>query len=553
MNAPTLSRWLRLPDLGDEHANEKLVAIHVLGVALLAAGGYSLASPPADPWYRVLAIPTILFALWRARRGHFGFSEVAVPVAAGIVVLDVILRGFGIHDVVILGLPLTMTLAGVLVGRRGPLLFGALAMLSAAVAWFAEASGRLITPWSASIQADALVVALLLLAINAVALSVLIARLDRSLARSRAQAHDLRASEARWRSLILDAPLTLIGLDTRARITFANLAPGPTLSLLGRDVHELFEGEHLAAAREAIARCLQAGAATSFEAEMGTGPGDRWWYSVHAGPIRVGQRIEGATLVCIDVMDRRRAREEREVAHRALAERNAELQAFTYTVSHDLRSPLITITGFLSTLVAAARAGRLDQVDADAARMRKAAQRMGQLLDELLELSRVGRIEGERTRFPLAEAANEAAELVAGRLAERGAQLVIAPDLPEVLAHRRRIVQLLQNLFENAIKFAGEAAPPRIEVGVRHDGATAVIEVRDNGIGIDPAAQQRVFALFERLDPAVEGTGFGLALARRIVEAGGGRIWVESAGRGHGSTFCFTLPADGPAAEGGAE
>jgi PAS domain S-box-containing protein len=542
--APT--SWLQLPTLGDEHREEKRIAVLVLGAALLVAGAYSVLTPPPDPWYRQLALLGVAFAVWRARRGEFGWAALILPLATGSVVLDTILRGFGLHDVTILGLPLVMTVAGVLVGGRGALAFGALAMGAAALAYHAEASGWLVTPWSAQLEADALAVALLLLAVNAVALAVLIGRLHRSLERSRAQAVALRASEARWRSLILDAPLTLIGIDEQTRITFTNLAAGPSLSLLGRDVHELFEGEHLLAARDAIARCVGDGAATAFEAEMGTGPGDRWWYSVHAGPVHVDGRIAGATLVCIDVMERHRARQEREALIRALAERNAELQTFTYTVSHDLRSPLVTITGFLEPIVAAARSGRLDQVETDVARVRRAADRMAQLLSDLLELSRVGRVDAEPQRFLFAEAVAEAAEQVAGQISARGAELVIAPDLPEVVAPRRRVVQLVQNLLENAVKFAGDAAVPRIEVGAWAGEEGPVLFVRDNGIGIAAEDQERAFGLFERLDPQVAGTGFGLSLARRIVESVGGRIWVESEGRGHGATFCFTLPTAGP-------
>jgi len=108
---------------------------------------------------------------------------------------------------------------------------------------------------------------------------------------------------------------------------------------------------------------------------------------------------------------------------------------------------------------------------------------------------------------------------------------------------RTRLLEVLQNLIENAVKFRSGQAEPVIEVGSRKGPGGLVVYVRDNGVGIDPRYHQRVFGLFERLDPRVEGTGVGLALVKRIVEVHGGRVWVESEGAGRGSAFCFTLPA----------
>ncbi len=132
--------------------------------------------------------------------------------------------------------------------------------------------------------------------------------------------------------------------------------------------------------------------------------------------------------------------------------------------------------------------------------------------------------------------------MAAGPLATRGVEVEIARDLPAVFVDRTRLVEVFQILFENAASFMGEQAAPRLEVGERLAGAGEVCcYVLDNGIGIDPRYHEKVFGLFERLDQATEGTGVGLALVKRIVELHGGRVWVESEGRGRGSTFCFTL------------
>jgi signal transduction histidine kinase len=239
--------------------------------------------------------------------------------------------------------------------------------------------------------------------------------------------------------------------------------------------------------------------------------------------------------------DRERSLAEIRDANRRLEVKNAELERFTYTVSHDLRSPLITIRGYLGHLETSASEGNLERFREDAARIHRAAARMDTLLHDLLELSRVGRVLSPDSNVPMAAVAQDAADLLLGPLHSRGVQLEIAPDLPSVRGDRQRLLEVMQNLVENAIKFMGDQSQPRIRIGVRRDSSDPVFFVSDNGIGIDPRHGEKVFELFEKLDPRAEGTGVGLALVKRIVEAHGGRVWVESPPEGRGSTFCFTL------------
>ncbi|MEM7352257.1 MAG: ATP-binding protein [Acidobacteriota bacterium] len=233
---------------------------------------------------------------------------------------------------------------------------------------------------------------------------------------------------------------------------------------------------------------------------------------------------------------------ERERLIADLETKNQELERFTYTVSHDLKSPLVTIRGFLGYLEQDAKAGDLDRLEADIERIASATGTMGQLLDELLELSRIGRVVNEPVEIPLAGLVAEAVELASGQMAERGVRVTISEDLPRVFADRVRLLEVFQNLIENAVKFMGDQPEPQIEIGVRQDGQEPVITVSDNGVGIEPRFHEQVFGLFDRLDQSTPGTGVGLTLVRRIVEVHGGRIWVESEGEGGGTTFCCTLP-----------
>jgi signal transduction histidine kinase len=246
-----------------------------------------------------------------------------------------------------------------------------------------------------------------------------------------------------------------------------------------------------------------------------------------------------------EALDRLRlAQEAREALIGQLEAKNAELESFTYTVSHDLRTPLVTVKGFASHLAQDLQAGDTARAAADVARIQRAAERMDRLMAELLELSRVGRVVRPFEDLDLGAIVREALDLLQGRLAEGAASVEVAPELPRIRGDRARLVLVMQNLIDNALKFGAGQPELRIQIGHRPaaGGRPPVVYLRDNGPGIPPDQLETIFTLFRRLDPKAEGTGIGLALARRIVELHGGRIWAESDGPGTGATFCLALP-----------
>lgn len=242
-----------------------------------------------------------------------------------------------------------------------------------------------------------------------------------------------------------------------------------------------------------------------------------------------------------EIDERRRLEGEREALIRTLEAQNAELERFTYTVSHDLKTPLVTIKGFLGLLEKDAAAGHTDRVQRDINRIGNAADTMSQLLEELLELSRIGRVLNPSEEVSITELAREAAGLVQGALEARGVEPVIQDEMPIVYGDRVRLLEVFQNLLDNAVKFLGDVAKPQVEVGTRTEDGETVYYVRDNGRGVEPKYHEKIFGLFERLQTGIAGTGIGLALVKRILTVHGGRIWVESQGDGNGSTFCFTI------------
>lgn len=234
---------------------------------------------------------------------------------------------------------------------------------------------------------------------------------------------------------------------------------------------------------------------------------------------------------------------ERVRLNRELETQNEELERFTYTVSHDLRSPLVTIRGFLGYLRQDVESGDMTRFENDITRIANAVDKMQTLLNELLELSRIGRIANPPEDVPFGEIVRETVELLSGPLEAGNVRLNVIGKFPIIHVDRLRIAEVLQNLIGNAIKFMGDQPSPTIEIaggGTDTDGKP-IFYVRDNGIGIEPKYHGQIFGLFNRLDPGIEGTGIGLTLVKRIIETHGGHIWLESE-PGRGSTFFFTLP-----------
>lgn len=225
-----------------------------------------------------------------------------------------------------------------------------------------------------------------------------------------------------------------------------------------------------------------------------------------------------------------------------LENKNAELERFAYTVSHDLKSPLITIKGFLGFLEQDASTGNMIRLRNDIRRIADATDKMQTLLNELLELSRIGRLVNPHQTVPFNEIVDDALATVHGRLQENSVQVKVQENMPSVHGDRQRLFEVLQNLIDNAAKFVRDQPDRLIEIGQDgYENDSPIFFVRDNGIGIDPIHHERIFGLFNKLDASSEGTGVGLALVKRIVEVHGGRIWVQSEA-GQGTTFYFTLP-----------
>jgi PAS domain S-box-containing protein len=313
----------------------------------------------------------------------------------------------------------------------------------------------------------------------------------------------------------------------------------PPAEFIGKNVRDVFPPVVAEQTLFALGRALASGQLHAFEYEIPRG-GETQFFEARLSAVSQNSVV----AMVRDISQRKWVETEREKLINELEQKNSELERFAYTVSHDLKSPLITIKGFLGFLEQDAASGNIVRLKADIQRIASAAEKMQTLLNELLDLTRVGRLTQPHQTIDMGELAREAVELTHGRIQSRGIQVSIQEDLPAVYGDRRRLAEALQNLIDNAAKFMGSQSRPRIEIGAQGcKNGKAVFFVRDNGVGIEAIHHERIFGLFNKLDADSEGTGIGLALVKRIIEVHGGRIWVESEA-GQGACFFFTLPLE---------
>jgi PAS domain S-box-containing protein len=358
----------------------------------------------------------------------------------------------------------------------------------------------------------------------------------------------LRAAEARYRGVVEDQTELICRFLPDWTLTFVNEAYcrhfGKSRDeLLGRSFMSLIPEEERGNVMELLNSLNQRAPCSTVEHRTVAGGMQRWQQWTNRAIFDTAGKVAEFQAVGRDVTARRVAESERETLIEALKEKNADLEMMNQTISHDLKSPLITVRGLLTWLERDAAVGNMERLKYNIGVISSAAARMEELTDQLSQFMRIGQPSEAIEEFQFSYLVHEAKELVSGRISQGGVEVIVAPDLPTIRANRSLLLQVLQNLIENSIKYMGGQPCPKIEIGARLEQSEPIFYVQDNGVGIDPSCQEKVFGLFNRLDNrGVEGCGLGLALVKRAVEIQGGRIWVESEGVGRGSTFCFSLP-----------
>lgn len=384
----------------------------------------------------------------------------------------------------------------------------------------------------------------------------LIAGMEQRMAELQRMSHALQKSEEQFRRIVATANEGIGVIDAEGRITFANARMSEMLGLpvdamQGRMLVDFMHEEDVPD-HERRAGMRAQGVAETYERRFRRADGRIAWMLVSATPVMDEQgRYAGAFGMFTDITARKQAEDEirrfnqqleQRVAQRTeqLEAANHELEAFSYSVSHDLRAPLRAIDGYSHILLE----DYTDKLDDEGRRILRAVsdstRRMGQLIDDILKFSRSGRSEMATTDIDMEQLAREALHEVAPG---EGPLRVDIGALPHVQGDRAMLRQVFVNLLANAVKFSRSRAAPRIVVDGTVNGNEAVYTVKDNGVGFDDRQVDKLFGVFQRLHGIAEfeGTGIGLAIVKRIVSRHGGRVWAE--GRvGEGALIGFALP-----------
>ena len=357
-----------------------------------------------------------------------------------------------------------------------------------------------------------------------------------------------RRQEQEQLKLIIDnAPNALFVCDEDSMITMVNnhteqLFGYEDGELIGLLVDELLEpknrASHVSKRKEYLSRPTKAQMGEDQEIFALRKDQSIFPAEISLNPVNIGSGIMIIASV-FDLTEQRRQREEIAAANHQLELRNNEMEQFIYTVSHDLKSPLFTISGFAHQLKES-----IDNISEEQqskiARIQANVDRMGKLLEDLLQLSRVIRIELEQTQINTDDLVKNVLATLEASTLEFNATINVHAPLAEITGNEGMLFQCVQNLINNGIKYSREGIDPVIDIFTETTEQSISLNVRDNGTGIEPRHHDRIFQIFQRLDTR-EGTGVGLSIVKTIMDRHGGRVAVDSA-LGEGATFSLIFP-----------
>lgn len=572
-----LPRLINPPVLPDEHLSHRASTLHFIIWSILLVFDTQfwaafLVLPENWPrWAATLAVlnSVLLFLLMLNKRGHTQFASVSLLMVLWMISTGLALTAGGIHAPAIWGYVVTVLVAGLLFGGNGGLVAGIVFCATGLGMVLLEKSGHLpgnavvTTPFSHLVN---LVIVLELIALfqflatRSVRLALRSAQEE--LAQRRQAEMALSESEQRYREVFETTSDPLFSMDVTAdgRFVFNRWNPAcekivgfPSAESVGKEAWQVFPRDLAAVIVSDARQCLTQGSPLILDRTVEL-RGKRYHFHSTIFPIK-NKTGKISRLFCVahNVTERKEAEDALRRSHEELELRvqertaelqkvNRELEAFTYSVSHDLRRPLRTVTGFTDLLMESHANELSDDAKNLLSLVRQSAVQMNQLVEALLSLSRVDRQPLQCRPVDLAELARQVMKDLQGEQSGRKVELHI-DEMSDCLGDPDLLRQVFANLLSNAVKFTAHRPVGIIEVGCRDLNGETVYFVRDNGAGFDMQYANKLFGVFQRLHSADEfsGTGVGLSIVQRVIHRHGGTIWAEAA-VDQGATFYFTLP-----------
>jgi len=337
--------------------------------------------------------------------------------------------------------------------------------------------------------------------------------------------------------------------DMKGTITFFNdlfckISGYSREELIGQNYRIINSGHHPKRFFSNMWNTIAAGEVWRGEVKNRCKDGSYYWVDTSIAPtINTRGEIEKYLAIQRVITDQKAAEEALCQVNEELGKTNQELEQFVYTASHDLKSPIVTIQGFLGHLRRDAGEGRTDRLVGFVDRIDGAAGKMRDNIDDLLELSRIGRVTNNPGTINVTELVQSLVADQQDPIKDKAVTVHVQEDMPSLWADRSQIIQIFDNLITNALKYGCDADQPAIHIGAEQNNGETRFFVKDNGQGIDPEYHDKVFGLFQRLKTDADGTGIGLALVKRVLELHHGRAWVVSQ-VGEGATFWLSFPQE---------